>query len=102
MSEMNSFTEKFAFLNHFLKIPGDDQTTIEQQLRAFYPQELLTIFKFIRDKDFDTTFFLWIGYTFAQKAKKSSKLFKKTLDSLNASSQNNHPKMDEAPQPVTC
>src|SRR6266542_4130514 len=98
--KMNSFMKKFAFLSHFFELSGDDQTTIEQQLKAFYPQELLTISQFIRDKDFDTTFFLWIGYTFGQEAKKSSKLFKKTLDSLNASSQNNCPKMDEVPRLV--
>src|SRR6266542_3058802 len=93
--------KKFAFLSHFLELPGDDQTTIEQQLKVFYPQELLTISQFIGDKDFDMTFFLWIGYYFAQEAMKSSKLFKKTLDSLNASSQNNCPKMDEFLRLVT-
>src|SRR6266498_5942210 len=94
---MNSFMKKFAFLSHFLDLSGDDQTSIEQQLKVFYPQELLSISQFIGDNDFDTTFFLWIGYSFAQEAKKSSKLFKKTLDSLNASSQNIRPKMDEIP-----
>src|SRR6266498_5742355 len=98
---MNSFMQKFAFLSHFLKLLRDDQTTTEQQLKEFYSQELLTISQFIRNKDFNTTFFLWIGYTFAQEAKKSSKLFKKTLDSLNASSQNSHPKMDEIPSTAT-
>src|SRR6266542_4337421 len=95
---MNSFMEKFAFLRRFLELPGDDQTTIELQLKGFYPQKLLTISQFIGDKDFDTTFFLWIGYSFAQEAKKSSKLFKKTLDSLNASTQNIRPKIDDIPQ----
>src|SRR6266496_1445344 len=94
---MNSFMEKFAFLRRFLELPGDDQTTIELQLKGFYPQELLNISQFIGDKDFDMTFFLWIGYSFAQEAKKSSKLFKKTLDSLNASTQNIRPKMDDIP-----
>src|SRR6266496_1092580 len=98
---MNSFVQKFAFLSDFLDLPGDDQTTIERQLKGFYPQELLTISQFIGDKDFDTTFFLWIGFYFAQEAKKSSKLFKKTLDSLNVSSQNNCPKMDKYPRLVT-
>src|SRR6266542_2083079 len=98
---MNSFVQKFAFLSNFLELPGDDQTSLERQLKGFYPQELLTISQFIGDKDFDTTFFLWIGYTFGQEAKKSSKLFKKTLDSLNASSQNNCPKMDEVPRLVS-
>src|SRR6266498_5315883 len=98
---MNSFMKKFAFLSHFLKLSGDDQSSIEQQLKVFYPQELLTISQFIGDNEFATTFFLWIGYSFAQEAKKSSKLFKKTMDSLNASSQNSHPKMDEIPSTAT-
>src|SRR6266542_3381509 len=93
--------QKFAFLSNFLELPGDDQATIEQQLKGFYPQELLTISQFIGDTDFDTTFFLWIGFTFGQEAKKSSKLFKKTLVSLNASSQNNCPKMDEVLRMIT-
>src|SRR6266496_3719130 len=98
---MNSFMQKFAFLSNFLELPRNDQTTIEQQLKGFYPQKLLAMSRFIGDKDFDTTFFLWIGYSFAQEAKKSSKLFKRTLDSLNASSQNSHPKMDEIPSTAT-
>ena len=83
---MNSFIKNFAFLSHFLELPGDDQTEIDQQLKEFYPQKLLNVSQFIGDKDFDTTIFLWIGYTFAQEAKKSSKRFKNILDSLNASS----------------
>ena len=38
--------KKFTFFSHFLDLPGDDETMIEQQIKAFYPQELLTISQF--------------------------------------------------------
>ena len=62
---MNSFIKKFFFLSFFLDQPGDDQALVEQQIKAFYPQELLTISRFIGDKEYDTTLFLWIGFAFA-------------------------------------
>ena len=88
---MNSFYEKFSFLSDFVEWPEDNQVEVEQQLRAFYPQELFDISCFIGDKDFDTTIFIWIGFMFAQEAAKTSKLFKKTLEKLNALIKNNHP-----------
>src|SRR6266542_5249701 len=98
---MNSFTKKFSFLSLFLDQSGDDQAVVEQQIKAFYPQELLNISQFIGDKDYDTTLFLWIGFSFTQEAKKSFKLFKKTLDALNALSQNTRPDLEHAAHQVS-
>src|SRR6266542_5021928 len=88
---MSVFYKKFSFLSKFLSLDGDEQTRVESQLKDYYSQELLTLSQFIGDKDFDTTFFLWIGFSFAMEAQKSSKNLKKTIDILNASSHNNIP-----------
>src|SRR6266496_1836643 len=86
-----SFYKKFSFLSQFLSLDGDEQMRVERQLKDYYSQELLTLSQFIGDKDFDMTFFLWIGFSFTIEAQKSSKNLKKTIDILNASSQNNIP-----------
>src|SRR6266496_4586457 len=87
---MSGFYNKFSFLSKFLSLDGDEQMRVKSQLKEYYSQELLTLSQFIGDKDFDTTLFLWIGFSFAIKAQKSSKNLKKTIDILNASSQNNN------------
>src|SRR6266542_976058 len=86
---MSVFYKKFSFLSKFLSLDGNEQTRVESQLKDYYSQELLALSQFIGDKDFDTTFFLWIGFSFATESQKASKNLKKTIDILNASSQNN-------------
>ena len=56
---------------------------VERQLKDYYSQELLTLSQFIGDKDFDMTFFLLIGFSFAVESQKSLKNLKKTINILN-------------------
>src|SRR6266496_4251611 len=90
---MSVFYKKFSFLSKFLSLDGDEQTRVELQLKDHYSQDLLTLSQFIGDKDFDTTFFLWIGFSFTVKTQKSSKNLKKTIDILNMSYQKNIPNL---------
>ena len=53
---MTSFYENFFFLSEFLALIGDKQMNIENQLKEFYSQELLTLSQFIGDKDYNMTF----------------------------------------------
>ena len=55
---ITSFYKKFSFLNQFLMKIGDDQAHMEEQLKDFYPQELINLSKFIGDSELNTTFFL--------------------------------------------
>src|SRR6266496_1485926 len=90
---MSGFYNKFSFLSKFLSLDGDEQMRVKSQLKPYYSQELLNLSQFIGDKDFDTTLFLWIGFSFAIEAQKASKNLKKTIDKFNASSQNNIPNL---------
>src|SRR5947207_3046186 len=79
---MSKFFEKFYFLCDFLKLTGEKQEDIEQQLKANYTKDDKKLSKFLGDTKGEITLLLWLGRKYGiaeEKAckKKEEKTFNK-------------------------
>ena len=77
---MSKFFEKFYFLRDFLKLTGEKQNDIEQQLKTHYDKEDRKLSKFLGDTNGEITLLLWLGkkYGIAEekaRRKKENKSF---------------------------
>src|SRR5205809_4834136 len=87
---MSKFFEKFYFLRDFLKLTGEKQEDIKQQLKAHYTKDDKKLSKFLGDTKGEITLLLWLGkkYGIAEekaRKKREEKSFNKIKNIISTS-----------------